>query len=161
MRPLHIVVVLMTFALGSLIAPATWSDSHAKAGDPIMVGPNDLKWADEPSLAPGAKIAVIQGPLNEAVPFTFRLKLPAAYKIAVHTHAAIEHVTVISGTLYFGGGDKFDGARAQMLMPGAVAIMPPGHPMYGWTKEETIIQVHGVGPWGINYLDPADDPRKK
>jgi hypothetical protein len=126
-----------------------------------MVGPNDLQWADVPSLPSGAKIAVIQGPLNEAGPFTFRLKFPADYKVAVHTHPAIEHVTVMSGTLYFAGGDKFDEARAKMLTPGSVAIMPPGHSMYGWTKEETIIQVHGVGPWGIDYLNPADDPRKK
>jgi anti-sigma factor ChrR (cupin superfamily) len=161
MRTLHMMVVAMTFALGTLIAPPTWAASHAQAGDHLMVGPNDLKWADVPSLAPGAKIAVIQGPLNEAVPFTFRLKVPAGYKIPVHTHPAIEHVTVISGTLYFAGGDTFDEASAKTLTPGSVAVMPAGHPMYGWTKEETIIQVHGVGPWGIDYLNPADDPRKK
>ena len=161
MRTLHIAVVAMTFALGALIAPATWADSHAKAVAPIMVGPDDLKWADVPSLPPGTKIAVIQGPLNEAVPFVFRLKIPAGYKVPVHTHSAIEHVTVISGTLHFAGGDKFDEASAKMLTPGSVAIMPAGHPMYGWTKEETVLQVHGVGPWGITYLNAADDPRKK
>jgi anti-sigma factor ChrR (cupin superfamily) len=161
MSTMHIAVVAMTFALGALIAPATWADSHAKAGAPIMVGPDDLKWADVPSLPPGTKIAVIQGPLSEAVPFVFRLKIPAGYKVPVHTHSAIEHVTVISGTLHFAGGDKFDEASAKMLTPGSVAIMPAGHPMYGWTKEETVLQVHGVGPWGITYLNAADDPRKK
>jgi quercetin dioxygenase-like cupin family protein len=161
MRTLHVMVGVMTLTLGTLIAPATWAASHAKAGEHLMVGANDLKWADVPSLPPGAKIAVIQGPLNEAVPFTFRLKVPAGYQIPVHTHPAIEHVTVMSGTLYFAGGDKFDEASAQTLTPGSVAVMPAGHPMYGWTKEETIIQVHGVGPWGLDYLNPADDPRKK
>jgi hypothetical protein len=156
-----IMVVAVTFALGTLIAPVTWAASPAKAGDRLMVGPNDLKWVDVPSLPPGAKIAVIQGPLNEAVPFTFRLKVPAGYKVPVHTHPAIEHVTVIAGTLYFAGGDTFDEASAKTLTPGSVAVMPAGHPMYGWTKEETIIQVHGVGPWGIDYLNSADDPRKK
>ncbi|HSF30415.1 MAG TPA: cupin domain-containing protein [Candidatus Tectomicrobia bacterium] len=161
MRTLHSVVVALTFALGSLLAPPTWAASQPKAGAPLMAAPSDLTWADVPSLPPGAKIAVIQGPLNEAVPFTFRLKVPAGYKIPVHTHPAIEHVTVMSGTLYFAGGDTFDEASVKTLTPGSVVVMPAGHPMYGWTKEETIIQVHGVGPWGIDYLTPADDPRKK
>jgi len=161
MNTLHSAVVAMTCVLGILIAPATWADSHAKAGSPLMVTPNDLQWADVPSMPPGAKIAVIQGPLNAAAPFIIRLKMPAGYKIPVHTHPAIEHVTVLAGTLYFGGGDTFDEARAKTLGPGSVAVMPVGQSMYGWTKEETIIQVHGVGPWGLTYLNPADDPRKK
>ena len=161
MKTVHIVVVAMTFALGMPIAPAAWAESYGKAGGPLMMGPNDLKWADVPELPPGAKIAVIQGPLHEAVPFIFRLKVPAGYRIPVHTHPAVEHVTVISGTYYFAGGDTFDHASATMLTPGSVAIMPAGHPMYSWTKEETIVQVHGVGPWGTKYLNPANDPRKK
>ncbi len=161
MKTSHILVVAMTFALGALIAPAAWADSHAKAGGHVMMGPNDLKWTDVPSLPSGAKIAVIQGPLNEAVPFTFRVKFPAGYKIPLHTHPAIEHVTVMSGNLYFAAGDTFDKAKATLLTPGSVAIMPAGDPMFGWTTEEAIIQVHGVGPWGINYLNPADDPGKK
>src|SRR5580765_1527727 len=70
-----------------------------QAADHIMVAPDSLKWADVGSLPPGARIAVIEGPLNEAVPVTFRLKLPADYEIPAHWHPGIEHVTVISGTL--------------------------------------------------------------
>ena len=73
--------------------PASWAES----GHHVMVSPAELKWADVPSLPPGAKIAVMEGPLNEAVPFTFRLKLPADYKIPAHWHPAIEHVTVKIG----------------------------------------------------------------
>jgi hypothetical protein len=28
-------------------------------------------------------------------------------------------------------------------------------------RGDTVVQLHGVGPWQINYLNPADDPRKK
>ncbi|MEW6348509.1 MAG: cupin domain-containing protein [Thermodesulfobacteriota bacterium] len=157
----HIVLVAIASAFCILVPPGAWADSHPMTGGHVMAVPNDLKWTDVPSLPPGAKIAVIQGPLNEAVPFTFRLKVPAGYKIPVHTHPAIEHVTVLSGTLHFAGGDKFDEKKAKPLPPGSVAIMPVGSPMYGWTTDEAIIQVHGVGPWGITYLNPADDPRKK
>jgi hypothetical protein len=137
------------------------SMSWAQSGAHIMVTPTDLKWAEVPSLPPGAKIAVIEGPPTEAVPFTFRLKLPADYKIPAHWHPGIEHVTVISGTFNMGTGDRLDTAKTKPLAAGSVAIMQPKTNHFGWTKEETIIQVHGVGPWGVTYVNPEDDPRKK
>jgi quercetin dioxygenase-like cupin family protein len=107
------------------------------------------------------KIAVIEGPLTEAVPIMFRLKFPANYKVPPHRHPGIEHVTVISGTLNLGMGETFDAAKTHALTPGSVAIMPPGTPHFVWTSEETIGQVHSVGPWSVTYVNPADDPRKK
>ena len=144
-------------SLGALPAAAQPVTSGEK---PFMVAPAQLTWADAPAVAPGAKIAVIEGPLNKAVPFTFRLMLPAGSKIAPHVHPAFERVTVLSGTFHFAHGDNFDPAKTQALGQGAVAVMPPGAPMFGYTREETVIQLHGVGPWGISYLNPADDPRK-
>ena len=138
-------------------APSSW----AQAPSHVMVMPQALSWADAPSVGPGAKIAMIEGPLDKAVPFTFRLKLPANFKVPPHTHPAFERVTVISGTFYFAHGESFDAAKTTPLTTGAVAIMPAGAPMFGFTKEETVIQLHGVGPWGISYVNPADDPRKK
>jgi len=148
----------MTVALGASVPSAARAESPT---DHFMVAPAELKWTDAPAVAPGAKIAVIEGPLNKAVPFTFRLRLPENAKIAPHTHPAYERVTVLSGTFYFTAGDRYDAAKTRALGPGSVAIMPPGMPMFGYTKEETVIQLHGVGPWGLAYLDPADDPRKK
>jgi len=158
MKALQLAVVSTAFAFASLLAPAAWAQSPA---DHMMVVPKDLKWADVPSLPPGAKIAVIQGPLNEALPFTFRLKFPADYKVPAHWHPGIEHVTVISGTFDMGTGDKLDPSKTMPLSAGSFAIMQPKTNHFAWTKEETIIQVHGVGPWAINYVNPADDPRKK
>lgn len=127
----------------------------------IMLNASDLEWKDVASMAPGAKIAVIEGELSKKNPFTFRLRLPANYRIDPHVHPAYERVTVLSGTLHFAHGEEFDRATTQALKPGGVAIMPPGAPMFGYTKEETIIQLHGNGPWGIEYLNPEDDPRKQ
>lgn len=138
-------------------APASWAESAHH----VMVSPAELKWADVPSLPPGVKIAVIEGPLNEAVPITFRLKFPADYKLPAHWHPGIEHVTVMSGTFNMGTGDKFDAAKTNPLSAGSVAIMAPRTQHFAWTREEAIVQVHGMGPWGINYVNPADDPRKK
>ena len=147
-------VVVAVACLGVL---ASWAESAHH----MMVTPDELKWADVPSVPPGAKVAVIEGPLNEAVPITFRLKLPADYKLPAHWHPGIEHVTVISGTFNMGTGDKLDPSKTKPLSGGSVAIMQPKTNHFAWTKEETIVQVHGVGPWAINYVNPADDPRKK
>lgn len=157
-RTVFLSIAVVGLALGA--APAAAQLPYTGQGH-IMVALGEFTWADAPAVGPGVKIAVIEGPLNKAVPFTFQLKFPANAKVAPHTHPAYERVTVLSGTFYFAHGDTYDPAKTRALASGSVAIMPPGAPMFGYTKEETVIQVHGVGPWGLNYLNPADDPRKK
>jgi quercetin dioxygenase-like cupin family protein len=149
----------LVMGIGS-VTPAA-AQSVYSGERPHMVTPEKLTWTDAPAVAPGAKIAVIEGPLNKAAPFTFRLKVPANSKIAPHTHPAFERVTVLEGTFYFAHGQTYDRTKTTALGPGSVAIMPPGTPMFGYTKEETVIQLHGTGPWGLTYLNPIDDPRKK
>jgi quercetin dioxygenase-like cupin family protein len=138
-------------------ASTAWSQSH----DHKMVTPGDLKWGDVPSLPKGAMAAEIEGPMDKAVPFTVRIKVPANYKIPPHSHPAVERVTVLSGTLNMGLGDKFDETKKTALSPGSVMLMQPNTNHFAWTETETVIQLHGTGPWGINYVNPADDPRKK
>ena len=157
MKILKGILGAVIFAVVSMAVPSVW----AQAGAHTMVTPGELKWVDVPSLPSGAKLAVIEGPLNEAVPFTFRLRFPANYKLPAHWHAAIEHVTVISGAFHMGIGDKLDAGKTKPLGAGSVAIMQPKTNHFAWTKEETIVQVHGIGPWTITYVNPADDPRKK
>lgn len=127
--------------------------SHAE-GAHVMLVPSQLKWADVPSLPPGAQIAVIEGPLGDAKPITARIRLPANYRLPAHTHPVIEHVTVLSGTFNMGMGDKLDTSKTTALTAGGFAIMQPGTPHFAWTSEETIVQIHSVGPWGITYVDP-------
>lgn len=133
----------------------------AETGAYIMVTPGDLKWADVGSLPPGAKLAVIEGPMNEAVPITARLKLPANYTVPAHWHPGVERVTVLSGTFNYGMGDKPDPQRTTALGPGSIIVMQPKMHHFAWTKEETVIQLNTMGPWDITYVNPADDPRKK
>ena len=156
MRRIALVATLVS-GFGVLLTP----EASAQSPTHTMVMPSELKWAPVPSLPPGAQIAVIEGPMNAAVPFTVRLKFPADYKVPAHSHPAIEHVTVISGTFNMGTGDKLNQTKTMALSPGSVAIMQPKTNHFGWTKEETIVQLHGVGPWEVTYVNAADDPRKK
>ena len=127
-----------------------------------MVSAAELKWVDVPSLPPGAKIAVMEGPMNEGVPFTARLRMPANYRIPAHWHPAIEHVTVLSGTFYMGVGEAIDTSKGMAVAAGGFVVMQTKTPHFAYTMNEPAeIQLHGVGPWGVTYLNPADDPRKK
>ena len=86
--------------------------------------------------------------------------MPDGYKIPPHFHPADEHVVVLQGTFNMGMGDSLDQSAGKALGPGGFAIMPKGQHHYGWAKGETIVQVYAIGPWGLTYVNPSDDPRK-
>jgi len=158
-----IITLLVVLSAGTLaLSAATNPQASGTQSAHVMVTPGDLKWADgPPSLAAGSKAAVIEGDPKNPGLFTMRLKLPADYKIPPHWHPADEHVTVISGTFNMGMGDKFDASKGNALPVGSFAVMPAKTNHFAFTKEETVIQLHGMGPWGVTYVNPADDPRKK
>lgn len=140
-------------------APAWSQGNHAHH---VMALPQEMTWtAGPPSLPPGAQVVMLEGNPAKAEPLTMRLKFPAGYKIPPHTHPAIEHVTVLSGTFHMAAGEKFDESKGKRLSVGSFAVMPAQAPHYAWASEETVIQLHSVGPWGVTYVNPADDPRKK
>jgi hypothetical protein len=126
----------------------------------VILEPEQFAWKAVPSLPPGAEMAVIEGDLRSSRPFTFRLRLPDDYIIPPHTHPAVERVTVLSGTLYLGEGTALDYAATRILPAGSIAILPQGMAMYAFTEGETILQLHGEGPWDIVYANPAEDPRR-
>lgn len=151
----YVAAGLLTFGYTLSVPVLAESSSHT------MVAPGDLVWTDVASLPPGAKLAVIEGPMNEAVPFTVRLKFPANYQIPAHWHPVVERVTVLSGTFYMGLGDKLAPDQSTGLTPGGMMLLQPRTHHFAWTKEETTVQLHGTGPWAITYVNPADDPRKQ
>jgi quercetin dioxygenase-like cupin family protein len=140
------------------LSPAWSADT---AGDTMMVNPASIQWQDAPPSVPkGAKIAVMHGDPGKSGPYTMRLRLPAGYKIPPHTHTQSENLTVLSGALYLGMGDKVDQGNAKALNAGGFHFLPGKTPHYAYTKAATVLQVHGEGPFDINYLNPADDPSK-
>lgn len=129
-------------------------------GDHRMISLADLKWQDVPSLPRGAQIAIIEGPMGEPVPFTVRLKFPANYRIPPHFHPAVERVTVLSGTFHMGVGETFDSSKLMPVAAGGVMILQARTPHFASTAGETIVQLHGTGPWGVTYVNASDDPRR-
>ncbi|CAN5204004.1 hypothetical protein BH20VER2_BH20VER2_11940 [soil metagenome] len=120
----------------------------------------DLKWgAAPPGLPSGAQLAVLSGDPTKKGVFTVRLRMPAGYKIPPHTHPTAELVTVISGSIYRGNGERFDESAGQKMEVGSFASFPAGVKHFAWTTEDSVIQIHGEGPFGIEHVDPETDPR--
>jgi quercetin dioxygenase-like cupin family protein len=148
------------------IVAASSAQATAPASNPAATPPHqffsssDLKWsAGPPSLPPGAKSVVLAGDPNAPGPFTMRIWVPAEYRVPPHIHPAVEHLTVIRGSLKMGLGEKWDDASMHDLVVGAFSVMPQGVKHYVRATTESVVQVHGIGPWGITYVNPSDDPR--
>jgi hypothetical protein len=127
---------------------------------PMVVQSSALKWGPPPpGLPPGAEVAIVSGDPGKEVPFVIRARMPAGYKVLPHTHPTAEHVTVLSGTAHIAMGDKFDPNKGEAVKPGGFFAAEKDMHHYFWTTAPTVIQVHGIGPFGITYINPADDPR--
>ncbi len=124
--------------------------------------PDQLNWGPAPEMLPGgAQLAVLEGNPTKAGEFTMRLKMPDGYKIPPHFHPVMEHVTLVSGSFKVGMGDAFDQAKMAAVPVGAFAWIKPGTHHFAMAQGETVIQLHGNGPWSLTYVNPQDDPRKK
>lgn len=141
---------------------ATSDEPPVIASAHVVVPAAAVKWGDPPpSLPPGAKLAAISGDPSKPEPFTIRVRFPAGYRIAPHWHPTDEHVTVMSGTFAAAMGKTFDEKALADLPAGSYAVMSATMPHYAVAKSATTIQVHGMGPFVLNYVNPADDPSKK
>jgi anti-sigma factor ChrR (cupin superfamily) len=145
----------------SQVQAAGASQVQPTGANHVMVNPAELKWADSPSLPPGAKVSLLEGQADQPIPFTLRLQFPADYELPAHWHPGIEHVTILSGAINMGVGDTLDKTKTTALPTGSIVIMQPTTHHFLWTAEEATVQVHGVGPIAITYVNPADDPRTK
>src|SRR5215510_7303810 len=132
----------------------------ALAMDRIAVQPNTLNWGPAPpGLSPGAQVAVVSGDPGKEGPSVVRAKLPAGYRFMSDAHATSENVTMLSGTFHIAMGDKFNLKKGEVAKAGGFFIADRDMPHFGWTTSPTVIQIHGMGPFAINYINPSDDPR--
>ena len=126
------------------------------------INSDDVKWGPvPPNIAAGAQLAVISGDPSKEGLYVIRLKMPAGYKVPAHYHPQYENVTVLTGEFHVGMGDKLDTDKGMLLRPGGYVEAPAKMHHYAWVTSDTIVQIAGPGPFGIIYVDPADDPSKK
>jgi hypothetical protein len=161
MQQLVSLVLLATTALAGSSRAAGGASATQGQGQMGLFLPADIPWTVGPaSLRPGAKVAVLEGdPTRDGV-FTIRLSLPNGFQVAPHWHTQVEHVTIVSGVLHFGMGEKFDRAATRRMPAGSFGYWPIGMRHFAWAEGETVLQLHGRGPWTVTYVNAADDPRR-
>jgi quercetin dioxygenase-like cupin family protein len=151
MKTLWVAAVLI-----ALSSPAIAQDKE------ITVTPDALTWKENPAFPKGVQIATLVGdPTKAGDVVVLRIKFPPNFQMPPHTHPYSEVVTLISGPVGTSHGEKFE-KNGEILKPGSMWVYPAKHAHYAWTgDEEAILQVQFIGPGGIDYINPADDPRKK
>jgi len=153
-RSVFALLLAMAFALTQLFA------NEPQSADMRLYPPATIEWKAGPAALPaGAKMAVLEGDPKKEGPFVVRIQFPGGYYIPPHTHPKTERVTVISGALNLATGEALDRGSAKELPAGSFGYWPAGMKHTAWSEGETVIQLHGIGPWQINYVNPADDPR--
>ena len=146
--------------LALVIFHARLSAEETQPADMRLYPATTIEWKAGPAaIPPGAKVAVLEGDPTKEGPFVVRFQFPDGYHIPAHTHPKTERVTVISGNLYLATGEALHRGSAKKLSAGSFGYWPAGMKHTAWSEGETVIQLHGIGPWQINYVNPADDPR--
>lgn len=126
-----------------------------------MKSSKDVIWGPAPPMLPkGAKIAVLAGNPAESGLISMRLMVPAGYKIPAHWHPMAEQVTVLSGSINLGMGDKLDKSKSQKFSKGGFYSLPAQKNHFVWTKTGATVQINLMGPFAITYANQADDPRE-
>lgn len=148
--PLAVVAVLGLVSAAPLLA-----QSHA-----MGVPAQSVKWGPAPPFFPaGARFAVLEGDPSQSGVYTVRLEMPAGYVIKPHFHPTDENVTVLSGSFRVGMGDSVSARQAQDLGSGGFVSIPAQAHHFAVAERKTVVQVHGIGPFAITYVNQADDPR--
>jgi len=123
--------------------------------------PGDINWIPEPA-APGVELAILLGDPGKPGPFVVRVRLPADVGIMPHTHPVARTYTVLTGEWKLGFGKTYDPAKLQSFPAGSVYRLPAKVPHFQATGSGgTVIEIHAVGPSTTDFLNPADDPRRK
>jgi quercetin dioxygenase-like cupin family protein len=146
-------VLSLCSAQGRNLAQAPGTSAHH-----TVVAPGAVQWKP---LRPGAEMAVISGdPAKEGSVFVIRFRYSGKARIPPHWHPTDEHLTILSGTFRLGMGERGDESTTTALESGAYAHVPAKMAHYAWADDGTTVQAHGVGPFVINYVNPADDPAR-
>ncbi|HXE91609.1 MAG TPA: cupin domain-containing protein [Terriglobales bacterium] len=140
--------------MGKAASPGS---SAGSAPAHAMVSPAELKWTP---LFLGLETAVVHGdPAKAGEPFVMRVRATRAAEVAAHWHPQDEHVTVLEGSIKLGMGEKYDAKGLQDIAAGSYVFIPRTMRHYVWHGPDSVIQVHGIGPFQLYFVNPADDPR--
>jgi quercetin dioxygenase-like cupin family protein len=105
-----------------------------------------------PNMPKGVEMVVLEGDPKREGMFTIRLKAPAGFALAPHTHPADERVTVLDGAVSVGFGNATDRNAAKSFAAGSFYINPANVAHYVFSDEGVTLQITGEGPWRVDFL---------
>ena len=141
-------------ALALAAAVALAQEKKDTGGGHGIVHSADLKWSP---IIKGCDLASVSGDMNaEGAPFILRLRCAAGTRIPAHWHPTDENVTVLKGVFQVGMGEKFDAAGLQTMNAGDAGAIPKEMRHFALSKTASVVQVHGTGPFKVNWVNPSD-----
>src|SRR5947207_360836 len=127
-----------------------------------VIRAEDVVWKPLAAFPSVARLAILVGDPGRAGPYVIRVRLPGNTRMMPHRHSEDRVYTVIAGVFYVGVGDVFDESKLTAHAPGSVVVVPAGTPHFHWARSgEYITQISAIGPLGLEYVDPVDDPRSE
>ena len=151
----------LALAILATVLPGTLQGLHAQSNlEPMVLRESEMIWRAQGAFAlTGMEQANLVGSPAKPGPYTLRLKFPAGYRLAPHTHPDYREITILSGTWYTGYGDKFDEAALKVLPAGSFYTEPANVAHFVEVREPVVIQVSGTGPSVRNFVEPSDKPK--
>jgi quercetin dioxygenase-like cupin family protein len=148
------VVCAVLVALAVLAAGVHSQDKKESVEAHKIVHFGDLKWTP---IIKGCEIATVSGDVNaEGAPFVIRFRCADGAKVPAHWHPTDEYLTVLKGAFLVGTGETFDESKLQTMNVGNFILMSKEMRHFATNKGETIIQIHGTGPFKVNWVNPAE-----
>jgi quercetin dioxygenase-like cupin family protein len=156
-------VLLALAVVGALVAVsfAEQAKKPSATADHKVVRDSDLTWKP---LIKGNDMAVLSGdPDKEGEPYVIRIRQAEGAKVPPHWHPADEYLTVLKGTFLVGMGETYDESKLQPVTTSNFIFIPREMRHFANCKGETIVQVHGIGPFKVNWVNPGEvlPPDKK
>jgi quercetin dioxygenase-like cupin family protein len=141
--------------------PSSSSRPHQPGEEHFLtIRPEELVWKRSAAYPPTVRIAELVGDPTRPGPYAIRVRLPAGTRMPPHRHPEDRLYTVISGIFYIGRGEVFDESKLEAFAPGSLVVLPGGQAHFHWAKSgDYVTQVIAIGPLGLDYVDPRDDPR--
>ncbi len=157
MRKIRLGTVCVALIGIAAVATAVYSQEKKEGAEAHkIVHFGDLKWTP---IMKGCDLAPVSGDSNaEGAPFVLRIRCADGIRVPAHWHPTDEHLTVLKGTFLVGMGESFDEAKLQAMNVGNFLTMPKEMRHFGLCKGETILQVHGAGPFKVNWVNPSEVP---
>ncbi|MHB1949210.1 MAG: cupin domain-containing protein [Gammaproteobacteria bacterium] len=162
MAPIRkIILSLSLLAVTMIGAQFAQADQDAEGNyvAPEVITPDTLQWGSFDAFPPGAQAAILTGDPRENGYFMIRVKIPPHYKIPPNWQTVKVYATVLEGSYSIGVGNKFNPKTGKTLPSTGSVIIPANTHLYYWSNNGAVLEIHGIGPWDIHYVNPADDPR--